>query len=85
MDKAQPNVQEQTQGLDPSEARTGRDYRASEQFRAECEARYVLAKPLAERREYLRGVEEHRGITGRKYLERVILSEWQKKAPAKGG
>jgi hypothetical protein len=30
-------------------------------------------------------VEEHRGITGRKYLERVILSEWQKKAPAKGG
>ncbi len=85
MDQAQPNVQEQTQGLDPSKARTDRDYRASEQFRAECEARYVLSKPLAERREYLRGVEEHRGIAGRKYLERVILSEWQKKAPTAGG
>lgn len=85
MDKKVTNVQEQAQGLDPSEAGTDRDYRASEQFRAECEARYVLAKPLAERREYLRGVEEHRGIAGRKYLERVILSEWQKKAPAKGG
>jgi hypothetical protein len=26
-------------------------------------------------------VEEHRGIAGREYLERVIMSEWQKKAP----
>jgi hypothetical protein len=85
MDTKVANVQEQAQGLDPSEAGADRDYRASEQFRAECEARYVLSKPLAERREYLRGVEEHRGIAGRKYLERVILSEWQKKAPAKGG
>ncbi len=85
MDQAQPNVQEQAQSLDPSEAESARSYRASEQFRAECEARHVLSKPLAERREYLRGVEEHRGIAGRKYLERVILSEWQKKAPTAGG
>jgi hypothetical protein len=85
VDKKVTNVQEQAQGLDPSEAGADRDYRASEQFRAECEARYVLAKPLAERREYLRDVEKHRGIAGRKYLERVIMSEWQKKAPAKGG
>lgn len=86
MDQAQPNVQEQAQGLDPSETESDRDYRASEQFRAECEARYVLAKPLAERREYLRGVEKHRGIAGREYLERVIRIEWEKKkAPAKGG
>jgi hypothetical protein len=85
MDKEVTNVQEQAQGLDPSEAGTDRDYRASEQFRAECEARYVLSQPLAKRREYLRGVEEHRGVAGREYLERVILSEWKKKAPAKGG
>lgn len=85
MDQTQPNVQEQAQSVDPSEAESNRDYRASEQFRAECEARYVLSKPLAQRREYLRGVEEHRGVAGREYLERVILSEWKKKAPAKGG
>lgn len=48
-------------------------------------AKPATSCPLAERREYLRGVEEHRGIAGRKYLERVILSEWQKKAPTAGG
>ena len=85
MDQAQPNVQEQAQGLDPSEAESTRSYRASEQFRAECEARYVLAKPLAKRREYLDGVGKERGADARKYLERVILSEWKKKAPGKGG
>jgi len=85
MDQTGKDVQEQAQGLDPSKAGSARDYRASEQFRAECEARYVLSKPLAERREYLRGVEEHRGVAGRKYLERVIVEQWQKKAPAKGG
>jgi hypothetical protein len=85
MDQTGKDVQEPTQGLDPSEAGADRDYRASEQFRAECEARYVLSKPLAKRREYLRGVEEHRGVAGREYLERVILAEWKKKAPAKGG
>lgn len=81
MDQAHPNVQEQAQGLDPTTSESDRDYRASEQFRAECEARYVLAKPLTNRREYLLGVGKVRGAAARKYLERVILSEWKKKAP----
>jgi len=84
MDQTRKDVQEQAQGSDASATGQSRDYRASEAFRAECEARYVLAKPLAERREYLRGVEKHRGAAGREYLERVILAEWKKKAPKKG-
>lgn len=86
MDQKGQDVQEPAQGLDPAEAESARDYRSSEQFRAECEARYVLAKPLAKRREYLDGVGKERGADGRKYLERVIRVEWEKrKAPTKGG
>ncbi len=63
-----------------------RDYRKSEEFRAACEARYVLAKPLAERRKYLEDVGTVRGTAAKQYLERVIRAEWEKrKAPAKGG
>jgi len=87
MDSQNKTLQKQSQSGVPSDARVGdRDYRYSEEFRAECEARYVLAKPLAKRREYLLGVEKERGADGRSYLERVIRSEWEKrKPPSKGG
>lgn len=84
MDQAQSNVQEQPQGLDSTTPESDRDYRASEQFRAICEARYVLAKPLAERRQYLDDVGKVRGAAARKYLERVIRSEWEKRKAPEG-
>lgn len=72
---------------DQADARqSDRDHRASEEFRAECEARFVLGLPFRKRREYLDGVEQKRGKRGREYLERVVLKEFKKrKAPAKGG
>ena len=85
MDQACQGLQEPPQDNDPATTGPSRDYRASEEWRAICEARYVLAKPLAERRKYLVGVGEKRGAAARQYLERVILEEWKKKAPAKGG
>lgn len=86
MDQKGQDVQEPAQGLDPAEAESARDYRSSEQFRAACEARYVLAKPFAERRVYLEDVGRIRGAAARAYLERVIHEEWEKrKAPTKGG
>ena len=71
---------------DQADARqSDRDYRASEEWRAICEARWVIAKPLADRRQYLVGVGEKRGAAARKYLEGVILQEWKKKATPKSG
>lgn len=81
MDQTSQDLQERAQDHDPSGVRTSRDYRASEEWRAICEARWVIAKPLAERRQYLVGVGEKRGAAARKYLEGVILQEWKKKAP----
>ena len=85
MDQACQGLQEPTQDHDPAATGSSRDYRASEEWRAICEARWVISRPLAERRKYLVGVGEKRGAAARQYLERVILEEWQKKAPAKGG
>ena len=85
MDQKGQGLQEPPQDHDPAATGTTRDYRASEEWRAICEARYVLAKPRADRRKYLVGVGEKRGAAARQYLERVILEEWKKKAPAKGG
>lgn len=82
MDSQDSHLQEQTQGDDAAGIRQReRDYRASEEFRAACEARFVLAKPLHQRREYLSGVEQHRGKPAREYLENVIRAEWEKKKP----
>ncbi len=85
MDQASQGLQEPPQDHDPAATGTTRDYRASEEWRAICEARWVISKPLTERRQYLVGVGEKRGAAARKYLEGVILQEWKKKAPAKGG
>lgn len=64
---------------------SGGDYRNSEGWRRECEARFVLSKPLNERRQYLDGVEAKRGKEGRSYLEEAILAEWKKKKPRERG
>lgn len=45
-----------------------------ELYRNECEAREVLRMPTKEaRRQYLRMVEEKRGIQAREYLEKEIM------------
>lgn len=86
MGKTNKNVPEQAQSSDSTDSRgMGREDRASEAFRAACEARYVLAKPLAERRKYLDGVGEKRGAAARAYLEEIIYQEWKKKATPKSG
>lgn len=86
MDQANKNVQQQAQSTDPADSRSvgGKDT-SSESFRSECEARFVLSKPLSERRKYLDDVEKHRGKSGRTYLETALQKEWNKrKAPKKG-
>ena len=46
----------------------------TEEFRRACEARHVLNMPTKEaRRQYLRMVEEKRGIQAREYLEKEIM------------
>lgn len=85
MDQTSQDLQERPQGDDSASVRADRSYRASEEWRAICEARYVLAKPFSERRKYLDGVGEKRGAAARKYLEGVIHAEWKKKATPKSG
>lgn len=47
----------------------------SEEWRLDCEARYVLNMPTkAERRHYLHKVEKKRGPAGRKYLEDYLYT-----------
>ena len=86
MGAANEDVHEPAQNSDPPDPRAvGGEDRSSEAFRAACEARYVLAKPFAERRLYLEGVGRARGTDARIYLERVIHEEWKKKATPKSG
>lgn len=86
MDQASQDLQKRPQGDDEATLRADREYRASEEWRAICEAQYVLSKPVAWRRQYLEDVGRIRGAAGRAYIERVIRQEWEKrKAPAKGG
>ncbi len=48
-------------------------------WRAECEARYVLNMPgKKKRREYLERIGKKRGATARAELERVIKLVWEK-------
>ena len=55
----------------------------SEAWRKECEARWVLDKPLQKRREYLANVEEFRGKAARLELEQELMKEWKKKKSSK--
>lgn len=51
----------------------------TEQFRRQCEARWVLEKfsTKEERRKWLDRIEARRGIEGRKYLEAEIMRQWR--------
>jgi hypothetical protein len=48
----------------------------SGEYRAECEAVYLLNLPLAERRAMLFGIEGHRKITGRQKVEAELTRVW---------
>ena len=50
----------------------------SEQWRAECEARSVLAMPsIHQRREYLAGILKFRGQAGHDELANLVRKIWQ--------
>ena len=55
----------------------------NEAFRAACEARWVLAQPLAARRQYLADVEKRRGKTATDRLKADIERLWREGRPAK--
>ena len=51
----------------------------SEEWRAECEARYLLASPsIDERRALLAAIEKRRGKAAREDLEQRALAIWRK-------
>lgn len=49
----------------------------SEEYRAECEAVYLLKLPLTERHAMLFGIENHRKITGRQKVEAELTRVWR--------
>ena len=52
----------------------------SEEWRAECEARYLLARhSIDERRALLAAIEKRRGKAAREDLEQRALAIWRKK------
>lgn len=51
----------------------------SEEWRMECEARYVLSIPKEKRKMYLADVESKRGKESRVQLEGEILRLWKNK------
>jgi hypothetical protein len=52
----------------------------SEEWRAECEARYLLNRPtIDERRALLAAIEKRRGKKAREDLEQRALAIWRKK------
>ena len=50
----------------------------SEEWRMECEARYVLSIPKEKRKLYLMDVETKRGKEPRQQLEKEIMRLWTK-------
>lgn len=52
------------------------------EWRRECEARDVLAKPLEARREYLAEVEKKRGKPAADELKAAITAEWERRKAA---
>lgn len=51
---------------------------ASEAWRAECEARHVLAMPAVEaRREYLTGIQKRRGQAAYQALADLVREVWR--------
>lgn len=52
----------------------------SEQYRHECEMRYVASLTLKERREYLALVAQHRGKTAVQQIKAELIQIWKNKA-----
>lgn len=55
---------------------------SSEGYRLACEVRYVLAKPLPERRAFLALVEQRRGEAGVARLRDAVAAEWHRQRAA---
>lgn len=51
---------------------------SSEEWRIECELRWIAEKTLQERRNYLQLVELNRGIKARQDLEIGLIEIWKK-------
>lgn len=55
----------------------------SEQYRHECEMRYVASLTLKERREYLTLVAQHRGIKAQQLIKNELTTIWKNKKSEK--
>ena len=69
-------------GLLTREAAEAQGKLESEAYRAACEVRYVLAMPLAERRDYLELVAQKRGDNAADTLKGEIQREWLRRKSA---
>lgn len=49
----------------------------SREWLVECEAAYILSRPLPERRAILDAVEKRRGLAGRQALEERVRELWR--------
>ena len=52
---------------------------SSEEWRFDCEVRFIANMPLKQRREYLVLVMEKRGLASRQALEAALLQMWKEK------
>ena len=51
----------------------------SEEYRHECELRYIIKLPLQNRRKYLALVGERRGIEAQRKIEADLIEIWKEK------
>lgn len=51
----------------------------SEQYRHECEIRYITSLKLKERREYLALVAQHRGVEAVELIKNELVQIWKNK------
>lgn len=49
----------------------------TENFRRECEARYVLAMPKEQRKPWLDSIGKRRGVEAQKYLEAEVIRQYR--------
>lgn len=55
---------------------------AIEQHRLECEARYVLSMPYAQRKPWLDSIGKRRGLEAQRYLEAEVTRQFRLKKEA---
>ena len=56
-----------------------KDWSYSEEYRHECELRYIIKLPLQNRRKYLVLVGERRGIEAQRKIEADLIEIWKEK------